>query len=45
MNAGKFVDVLFDSDGESDWNGLDKERENWLEEDTFWMDRFSMELG
>ena len=26
MNDGKVVDVLFDSDGNSDWNGSDEER-------------------
>ena len=45
MNAGKVVDVLFDSDNNSNWNGSDEERENWLEEGSFRMDRLSMELG
>ena len=45
MNATSVVSVIFDSDCDSDWNGSDEEQDSWLEEDSFRMDRLSMELG
>ena len=45
MNAKSVNSVIFDSDCNSNWNRSNKELDSWLEEDSFRMDRLSMELG
>ena len=45
MNARSVVSVILDSNCDSDWNGSDEEQDSWLKDDSFRMDRLSMELG
>ena len=43
MDAEHVVSVILGSDSESDWCESDEEREDVLEEESFWMDRLVME--
>ena len=43
MDAKTVVSVILGNDSDSDWNGSDEERENEAEEDSFRVDKLSME--
>ena len=45
MDARHVVSVITGSDSDSDWNSSDEERDGFLEEELFQMDRLTMEQG